>query len=220
MVMEAMRRPRLSVICPTVGGGDLRRMLDSIVAQRLEYGDEVIIAEDTTDRIDPLVEETTLLYRSLLQTHGVTVQLLRVSGANGHDWGNSQRNRAIELAKGDYLTFMDDDDVYVVGAFESIRRAAEVFWPERRPMVFRFVTPWREILWQRRAVIETRIGGHQFVPPNDPEKLGRWSERYAADFDFIASTLAHYRMEELVWRAELIAITRPDQGEQRPDEEA
>jgi hypothetical protein len=212
--MVAAEPIKLSVICPTVGGGDLARMFDSVLAQRLFPGDEVIIAEDTTETDDPAVAETCLIYRSRLQARGCAVKHLAVAGADGHDWGNSQRNRAIEWATGHYLTFMDDDDVYVVGAFDSIRKAAAEFWPERRPMVFRFVTPWREVLWQRRAVIETRIGGHQFVCPNDASKLGRWSERYTADFDFIATTLEYYRMEDLVWRAELIAVTRPDQGEE------
>jgi hypothetical protein len=43
-----------------------------------------------------------------------------------------------------------------------------------------------------------------FITPNKPELLGKWSGKYAADYDFITSTLEKYPEGALMWRAELV----------------
>ncbi len=57
-------------------------------------------------------------------------------------------------------------------------------------------------------------GARLFVPPNKPERLGRWSGRYAADYDFITSTLAKYPegQSAVVWE-QAITVRQGYHGE-------
>jgi hypothetical protein len=104
---------------------------------------------------------------------------------------------------------MDEDDVFMPGIFTTIRQVARDH--PARPIIFRFIHPSRHILWQQRGRVERgHIGGHQFVTPNVPEKVGRWGTGYEADFDFIRSTLDCYESEAVcIWREEIIANCRP-----------
>src|SRR5258706_15460081 len=54
------------------------------------------------------------------------------------------------------------------------------------------MTPWREVLWDRREIVETRIGGHSFVQPNAPGKVAYMTPRYSGDFDQIAQAAENY----------------------------
>ena len=47
-------------------------------------------------------------------------ELLVDVNADG-DWGHRARNRMVTKATGDWLMFMDDDDEYVPGAFQTVR---------------------------------------------------------------------------------------------------
>jgi hypothetical protein len=104
--------------------------------------------------------------------------------------------------------FNDDDDVFTVGAFEAIHAAVDGL-PEPRPVMFRFVTPWREVLWDKRRILESRTGGHQFVCPNDHKQLGQWTDRYEGDYDFIRNTVDFYGDDAVIWKEDIIAVCRP-----------
>ena len=45
------------------------------------------------------------------------------TGPRTECWGNAQRMEGVKQATGDYLLFMDDDDVYRRDAFRSLRQA-------------------------------------------------------------------------------------------------
>ena len=128
--------------------------------------------------------------------------------AGYHAWGHPQVNHGIEYARGDYLVFIDDDDVFAPDALASIRQVAGSL-PEPRPLMFRFYLERRGcVLWAEQRLVCGAIGGHEFVTPNDPQRLGRWTDRYEGDFDFIESTLTLWPPESLVWREEIISYAR------------
>lgn len=202
--------PTLSTIIPTPGQGrPLARCLRSLVEQVLP-ADEVLVVGDTCDGPLPEVE-------ALVASFGAPFRYIAFDGGR-HTWGHEEINRGIELARGDYLTFSDDDDVYAPGAFRLIRRViAEL--PEPRPLLFRFQSYWGAAYWSegcrelngKLVAKQDYIGGHCAVFPNIPERLGRWSERYQGDFDFIRSTLDKWpnKDDDAIWREEVIAIARP-----------
>jgi len=203
------RRPgvRLSVVIPTPGRGrPLERTLRSIAHQRAA-GDEVLICHDTVDDVDPAVLDLAMRY---------DCRYLEITDTVEHSWGHREIEVGMMLARGDYLTFMDDDDVYTPDAFVAIReRIAGLSEP--RPLMFKFMTPWRVVLWEEPVLAETRVGGHCLVVPNVPERFGQWTERYNGDWDFIRSTVDRWpnRDADVVWCDNLIAWTRPT-----PEEEA
>lgn len=189
---------RLSIIVPTPDGDGLDRLFDSLLPQ-LTNGDEVIVVGDTHDGPLPLVEETC----RALGPHFRYVE----HDARGHAWGHPQINQGMQQARGDYLVFIDDDDVFTPEALHIIRTAAGEL-REPRVLMFRFECQrLGRTLPEAHEVIESAIGGHCIVPPNIPDRLGQWGDRYGGDFDFIVSTLAHWP-DGPVWCDDVIAIAR------------
>jgi glycosyltransferase involved in cell wall biosynthesis len=198
---EHYMQPTISVIIPSIGMGYLLRTLRSIKEQGILPGDEVLIIGDTVnDQLDDV--------RAIAAIHGPQVKYYP-HNAGGHHWGNPQRNYGLTLCTGDYVSFMDDDDVYAPNAFDAIRSQISRL-SEPQVLMFRFRTPWRTELWQEKQIVQGSIGGHCIVVPNDKSKFGVWTNRYEGDFDFIRSTVDNWGEENVVWCPELIAVTRPE----------
>src|SRR5262245_51048996 len=111
-----------SVIVPTCGRPSLAATLASLQGQ-LERGDEVLCIADGTQPEAERIWHRAGLPRRYRET------------APTADWGASQRNQGLDLARGSHLLFMDDDDVYTPGALAVMRRAVEAD-PET-PHIFR-----------------------------------------------------------------------------------
>ncbi|KPV51453.1 hypothetical protein SE17_21065, partial [Kouleothrix aurantiaca] len=163
---------------------------------QLQAGDEVIVVGDTHDGALPHVE-------LLCTVHGLRYL---AHDAQGHAWGHPQINQGMRVATGDYLVFIDDDDVFDADALATIR--AGIAEAPGRVHLFQFhAARLGRTLPETHAVVESAIGGHCIVPPNDPAKLGQWGDRYGGDFDFIVTTLAHYP-EGPVWHDQVMAWAR------------
>lgn len=117
-------------------------------------------------------------------------------------WGHSARNRMMPRAEGDFLLFIDDDDVYVDGAFETIRGA--ISGEPARVHMFRMRYATGGVLWQTPTVECGNVSTQMVCAPNRPGQLGRWGDRYQGDFDFIVSTV---RLQgKPVWHEDVIAV--------------
>ncbi len=126
------------------------------------------------------------------------------------DMAATPRTRGMQAATGDWLLFMDDDDVFAPSAFEIIRQAIR---GTDRPHVFgmRSGAGWKGEPWSLpqsgHEVRVTNLSTQMVVVPNVKEKLGVWAPRRTGDFDFIRGTLEHYP-EGPHWHDEVIAIWR------------
>lgn len=184
---------KISVITPSIGRSSLRSMLNRLKPQ-LQEGDEVFVIGDGPQPSDEVtVKEVD--HPAIRYSH---IPLTR-------NYGNPQRNLAITEAKGDYIFFVDDDDLPSPHALSVIRRVGAEF--PGRPLMFKMMHQNIE-LWKQPVVKVGQISGQMFVVPNMKERLGKWSGRYEADFDFITSTLALYPEKDtaVVWRHENICI--------------
>lgn len=202
------RVPRLSVLIPTPGQGrPLARCLTS-VAPQLARGDEVLVIGDTHDAPGGLPDVQRTVEQFAREYDKRFVYLTHDAGC--HDYGHSQINYGMAQAQGDYLVFNDDDDVFTPGALDAIRNAAAAL-PEPAPLMFRFVTRFRMVLWAERVIRQDWVGGHMFVPPNIPERLAPWTARYQGDYDHIRGTVDLWpnRDADVVWRDDVVAIARP-----------
>jgi hypothetical protein len=127
-----------------------------------------------------------------------------------HSWGHREVNVGIREARGDYLVFQDDDDVFAPGAMPDIHRAIRRLDPPR-PLLFR-VRAGRfgnALFWRQKGVVaEGAIGGHCIVTPNDPARTGRWTDRYEGDYDFIVETLRLWEPLEPIWKEQVISHAR------------
>jgi glycosyltransferase involved in cell wall biosynthesis len=181
---------RFSVIVVTAGRDTLPRTLQSIATQTI-HGDEVLVVGHSD------------FIRGTAEAFGYRY----IEDGPFGCWGQRERQAAMAYATGTHLLFMDDDDVYLPGAFRAIREAVET-QPDR-PQMFRMVTPEGFRIWSSPTVVCGNVSGTQFVTPNDPAKLGTWGLRREGDFDFITSTLAHYPADALIWHTTFIATCRP-----------
>lgn len=191
---------RFSILIPTLGRQELLRSLQSCIEQGLLPGDEVIVVGDERD--GPLDR-----VKALCQQLGP--QFRYVGYDFGHMcWGHCGLTAAMQEARGDYLVFNDDDDVFTSYALRSIRFAVER-QQEPVPHMFRFLTHYGIRAWVHPKVEQGNVGGHCIVVPNTPNRLGQWTCRYEGDYDFIRSTVDLWGEDRIVWRPEVIAVARP-----------
>lgn len=166
----------------------------SALAPQLQSGDECLVLGDGPQ---PNAEKIVGSFSAL----GVPVQY--IEHALVQKWGNPQRNTAIDIAKGDLLVFIDDDDCPLPDGLSTIRQVGAAY--PKRPLMFSMLHQGIR-LPLTQSVVAGNVSGQMFIAPNVPGRLGVWSDRYAADFDFIEGTLRHYAPEDLVWRSEITTM--------------
>lgn len=109
------RTPLCSVIIPTYNRGPLiRPTLDSVLAQR-ETDFEVVVVDDGS------TDETT----EILAGYASRVTVISQQNAGP----GAARNRGAAEARGDFLAFLDSDDLWFPWTLKTIRRAIERFAP-------------------------------------------------------------------------------------------
>jgi glycosyltransferase involved in cell wall biosynthesis len=188
--------PTFSVIIPTTGRTTLKRTLRRL--QREDRADiEVIVVSDGAQ---PVSER--IVARAAVRWPAIRY----VTGTHTSKWGNSQRMQGMQHATGQYLLFIDDDDVHSRGSFTHIRRATRLH--PHRIIIFR-MRRFDTTLWATPIVALGQIGTPQFLVPNRPNRLGTWMthERRESDFDFLTETIA--LQGDPVWDPHIIAIVAP-----------
>lgn len=200
----------------------LRRSVMSALHQLAE-GDEILVAGDT--RNGPLehvqkfcesIQQKEWHYDAEADKHfpvpyGPTVRYVPHDGGGRPSWGHDQINHAMAVAKGEWLCFNDDDDIFCAGAMQAIRDSAGTLTTQA-PMLFRFKSYHGPCFWLTPGLIgQGLIGGHCIVTPNIPSLLGEWGPHYEGDWSFIESTLRKWSSVGVgpVWVNRLIAIARP-----------
>ena len=110
-----------SVIIPTYNRAPLlRQALDSVLAQEFTDFELIVVDDGSTD-------ETLTVARS----YGDQVRLV----PQEHRGPGVARNRGAEHASGEYVAFLDSDDVWfpwTLGTFASIIRATQLSQRDRR----------------------------------------------------------------------------------------
>lgn len=185
---------KLSIIIPTVDRMSLRNTLMSIRNQTLETGDEILVISDGPS----------IFARDIWKLVGLPGKFEELPWQTG-DWGASPRHRGMELAEGDYLMFIDDDDTYLDGAIATVRGVINN--AQKVPHLFRMYHEHGLVLWADPEIRLANVSTQMFVVPNDKDKLGKWTEEYEGDFYFIEDTVGKYG-GRVIWREEIISRWR------------
>jgi hypothetical protein len=99
------------------------------------------------------------------------------------DAGDTPRNETMHRAAGSHLLFMDDDDVYVPGAFAKMRRFANE--NPGRIGIFRIEYTTGPKRWQVPELKNRNVSTQIFLVPNVPGKLGVWEHRGTVHGDYV-----------------------------------
>ena len=103
--------PKVSICIPTYNRKDsLKETLESISAQTYKDYEVVIVDDGSTDGTEQMIKQNNLPIRYFWQEN------------QGEP---SARNKLLELAKGQYLTFIDSDDLLFPGAIEELVNLVE-----------------------------------------------------------------------------------------------
>ena len=206
-----MEAPLLSVIVPTVGRPSLARTVRSLLKQGDWLPWEAVLVGDTHSG---RWAEQLPTARALAATDPRLSYVEHDGGV--HMVGHPQRNHGATVARGTYLSWLGDDDVYLEGAFRSIARALHRYEDDPRVFLFRWISPWKQVYWEQAGFLaQDHIDAENIVCPNVPDKLGVWNPaRYQGDFDFVRETVEKWGgVERVVWQPEIIAQAQPSEGE-------
>ena len=99
------------------------------------------------------------------------------------DAGDTPRNQTMHRAAGSHLLFMDDDDVYVPGAFAKMRRFADE--NPGRIGIFRMRYTSGPDRWRVPELKNRNVSTQIFLVPNVPGKLGVWEHRGTVHGDYV-----------------------------------
>ena len=106
--------PKISVVIPTVGRSTLRAALESVRRQSVPP-DEIVIVNDSVDQL------------SVISELGVDALEEFTGGGRGP---SAARNRGVGRARGEFIAYLDDDDLWfphhLASALRSFERAPEL----------------------------------------------------------------------------------------------
>lgn len=216
-----MERPTLSVLIPTIARPSLERTLRSLVLQQSSLTYEIVVVGDShagtwRSQLDTVLPRLS----ALIAECRVPLDRIAYHEFDGgeHCVGHPQRQYGMTVAKGRWLSWLSDDDLYLPGAFEAIRQgiaAAEMQALPDRPvppvLLFRWISPWKTVYWHTPGIYgggPGHIDAECIVASNIPEKLGKWGRRYQGDFDMVDSTIKLHG-GKVVFRPEIIAQAQP-----------
>lgn len=104
---------KLSVIIPTYNRAHiLCEAIESVLEQKDPDTEIVIVNDGSSDNTDDVVKR-----------YGSSVIYIRKENGGL----SSARNKGVEKSRGDWLVFLDDDDVMLPGRLESVKKAAQLY---------------------------------------------------------------------------------------------
>lgn len=199
--------PWLSVVIPTVGRTTLVDTLDALDAQgdALLDGVEVIVVGDTFGGMTAQLQE--------VREHVACERMLgryRFLECDGgqHMYGQPQRTAGAHAARGEWVWFGQDDNVATEHALESIYCATRS--PLSGLLIFRWVSPWREVIWRWPDLQLGNIDADCLVMRRDVAHAVRWGMRYEGDYDVAQAAHEFTGRAEIDWQTPVVSVARPD----------
>ena len=111
-----MPAPRFSVVITSYNQREfMRTAVDSALAQNRNLAEIIVVDDGSKDGS-----------QEFLESYGDAIQLVKFTVNQG---AIAARNHGASLAKGEYIIFLDGDDLFMPGAFEIYERVVQALHP-------------------------------------------------------------------------------------------
>ena len=188
----------ISVLIPTIGNSSLINMLNSLKKQ-LFKNDYIYIVCDGIKYHDKVKEII-----SNFSGYSCNLEVIYENENLGY-WGHGIRNKYQSLLKGDYILHADDDDIYIEGSIDIIKKSiAENIG---KMLLFKFYHNYKknEYYWKYPIIKLNNIGTPCGAIPNIPVNMGKWEYKYGGDYNFYNSCKFDY-----IFIDEYIYVVKPN----------
>jgi len=196
--------PTFTVLIGSIGRPALRQALDSIARQARVPGDQVIVCFDAFEQS----AEDLAARCALVESYGEG--FIAITHDAGYHWlGVEQINHALRTVPitGSHVCTIGDDDVFVDGAYARLRPLCAI--DPDRAVLYRFLAPWRELLWDRPRMQMSRISGCCIAAPRAAVGLMSTRQYVEHDYDWMIDVLQTSGRYPL-WVDDVLVIARPD----------
>ena len=118
-----MKNDKISVVIPTYkrDSSMLKRAVDSVLKQTYKNIEVVVIDDNAREELSEFRKNNREIIRGIKDDRIVFVENRNNLGSAG------SRNEGIKISTGEYITFLDDDDVYlenkVLNQYEKMKEA-------------------------------------------------------------------------------------------------
>jgi hypothetical protein len=187
--------PSITVIIPTIGQAHLEKVLQQVHEQLGEHDEILVCGDGPCERAQyfaHMIDDPRIRY-------------LEYSRGPCKDCGHTVRNWAMQFASKSHLYFIDDDDDFLEGGMEAIRRGIKE--DPYKIQVFR-IHHRNRVIWNEKDILRGNVSTQMLVVPNIKELLGTWGPLFRGDFDFLHTTVELHPKRErgIAWREEIIAV--------------
>lgn len=164
--------PSFHVLISTIGRPALLNMLNSLKPQ-LEERDFLTVVFDARDdgKIFQEIER-------FLASFQCQCTLIMEPENLGH-WGHAIRNKHNKLP-GDFILHGDDDDIYLPGAFATMRNVCT----DTSTLYIFKISNFQGVIMSGYPLVEGNIGTPMGVIPSQYNSQSTWMYRYGGDFVF------------------------------------
>jgi hypothetical protein len=202
------KKPWLSIVIPTIGRPDLLMTLDAIDSQPedLLEGVEVLVVGDTYGGRTPDLEQ---VFEHLSCERPLGRYRYMEHDGGVHCYGQPQRTFGAANASGEWVWFGQDDNVANKDALHAIRVATTAA-DAPRLCIFRWLAPWREVIWRSQILEQGNVDADCLVMRRELAASVKWGMRYEGDFD--AALEAAALAETVGWQDAIVSIARPERG--------
>lgn len=180
----------VSVLVATLGRPTLERALTSITSQTKE-GDQVLVIGATPE----------------IEARAKAAGCDFVQCPPGNNWGGREREVGLQHATGEYVAFLDDDDIYFPDALDAMHAAMKTH--PGQATIFKMHIAWTDgYLWTDPVLVMGNVGTPMVLLPNTPlVRRGRWGMDYGNDFGYLESI--KLKQDDVNWDPFVVASIKP-----------
>jgi glycosyltransferase involved in cell wall biosynthesis len=175
---------KLTCICPVWGRPQRTiRAIESVLAQEFE-GAEILFIGDACSEFQKRLDDGTFKkYEELAAAKG-NVMYFENLAKHGGGWGYMARKRGIELAKGEYVCFLDNDDVLKPNHFDSYYSHMKLHPTYDVGYFNSYVLPWKQD--RQTSLSRSSIGHSELIIKTDVLKRNyQLDDKYEHDWRLI-----------------------------------